>query len=253
MDGSAQSTHRHDISDAEWEARVDLAMGYRMAFHYRWANLIYNHLTVRVPGTTNQMLIKPHDLLYEEVCASNLLKIDFTGKALNERDGNVNAAGYQIHSAVMEARPDVNAVVHLHPTAGIAISASKVGLLPASQTAMLYYNRIAYHDYEGIADGADEKTRLQRDIGMYNMVVLRNHGLLTCGVSIAQALFNMRQFVVACEAQAMAMAMGELNLCSPELAEATAVQWEKYDVMNAIDNRKAYLRLCDKYYPDYKT
>lgn len=234
------------VPSDERQARIDLTIAYRMAVHYGWTNLIYNHIALRVPGEPNHFLFKRHDLMFEEVTASNLIKLALDGKPVGEAD-NVNAAGFNIHAAVLRARPEINCTLHTHTIAGMAIAASSRGLLPLSQGAMRFYNRISYHDYEGIGDDPAECERIARDLGPTNKaMILRNHGLLACGENVARAVFLMKQFVTACEVQAMAMAMGcELNLPPQGICEHTAKQWEAYDDGGALANASAYRRIVE--------
>jgi ribulose-5-phosphate 4-epimerase/fuculose-1-phosphate aldolase len=183
---------RDRVSPQEWDVRVDLAACYRLVARYGMTDLVYNHITGRVPGPEEHILINPYGMLYEEITASSLIKVDLDGNVVAKPDGidySVNAAGYVIHSAVHAARPDVACVIHTHTRAGIAVSALEEGLLPLSQTAMRFHGQLAYHDYEGPAFNRGERERLVRDLGPRNAMLLRNHGLLACGPSIPQA-FN---------------------------------------------------------------
>jgi ribulose-5-phosphate 4-epimerase/fuculose-1-phosphate aldolase len=232
------------VPDSEWEARKDLTVAFRMAAFYGWTNLIYNHIALRVPGEPGHVLFKRHDLLFEEVSASNLIKLDLNGAPVTENE-NVNAAGFNIHGAVLRARPELNCTLHTHTIAGMAIAACRDGLLPVSQGAMRFYNRISYHDYEGLGDDPAECARIARDLGPKNKaMILRNHGLLTCAETVAQAIFMMKQLVTACEVQTMLVAMGrEVCMPSAEVCEATARQWERYDGGGARANLPAYRRI----------
>src|SRR5579863_5321989 len=238
------------ISDAEWEARVELTVAFRMAVYYGWTNLIYNHIALRLPGSAHHCLFKRHDLLFEEVTPANLIKIDLHGERLTEA-ANVNAAGFNIHGAILRARPDVRCTLHTHTIAGMAVAASQCGILPVSQGAMRFHNRISYHAYEGLSEDPAECERIARDLGPTNhSMVLRNHGLLTCGRSVAQAVFLMKQLVTACEVQAMLLA-GKAELCLPSEAvcERTAQQWERYDGSGALANFPAYKRIVARMEP----
>jgi ribulose-5-phosphate 4-epimerase/fuculose-1-phosphate aldolase len=183
---------RERVSEAEWDLRVNLAACYRLVAKYGMTDLIYNHITARVPGPEHHILISAYGMLYEEVTASSLIKVDLAGNIVEKPDHgySVNAAGYIIHSAVHEAREDAQCVVHTHTPAGISVSAMKEGLLPLSQTAMRFHGHVAYHEYEGPAFNRGEKGRLVKHLGKHNAMILRNHGLLACGPSIPQA-FNM--------------------------------------------------------------
>jgi ribulose-5-phosphate 4-epimerase/fuculose-1-phosphate aldolase len=188
----ASRSLRARLSAQEWALRVDLAACYRLVARYGMTDLIYNHITARVPGPEHHILINAYGMLYEEVTASSLIKVDLAGNIV-ERDDHgysVNAAGYIIHSAVHEARDDAHCVIHTHTPAGIAVSAMAEGLLPLSQTAMRFHGHLAYHDYEGPAFNRGEKGRLVEHLGSHNAMILRNHGLLVCAPSIPQA-FNL--------------------------------------------------------------
>ena len=184
---------RERVSAVEWDLRVDLAACYRLVARYGMTDLVYNHMTARVPGPEHHFLINPYGMLYDEITASSLIKVDLAGNVVAKPDGldySVNAAGYVIHSAVHEAREDIVCIIHTHTRAGIGVSALAEGLLPLSQTAMRFHGHLAYHDYEGPAFNRGEKERLVRDLGTRNAMILRNHGLLACGPSIPQA-FNL--------------------------------------------------------------
>jgi ribulose-5-phosphate 4-epimerase/fuculose-1-phosphate aldolase len=183
---------RARVSAEEWELRVNLAACYRLVARYGMTDLIYNHITARVPGPEHHILINAYGMLYEEVTASSLIKVDLAGNIVDKDDHpySVNAAGYIIHSAVHEARDDAHCVVHTHTPAGIAVSAMEEGLLPLSQTAMRFHGHVAYHDYEGPAFNRGEKRRLVAHLGDKDAMILRNHGLLVCAPSIPQA-FNL--------------------------------------------------------------
>jgi ribulose-5-phosphate 4-epimerase/fuculose-1-phosphate aldolase len=183
---------RARVSAQEWALRVDLAACYRLVARYGMTDLIYNHITARVPGPEHHILINAYGMLYEEVTASSLIKVDLAGNIVDrdEHGYSVNAAGYIIHSAVHEARDDAHCVIHTHTPAGIAVSAMEEGLLPLSQTAMRFHGHVAYHDYEGPAFNRGEKGRLVEHLAGHNAMILRNHGLLVCAPSIPQA-FNL--------------------------------------------------------------
>ena len=212
---------RAQVSAAEWQARLDGAACYRLLAAFGMSDLVYNHVTVRIPGEGERMLINPYGWLYEEITASSLITIDIAGNIiLNPHDGlGINQAGYVIHSAVHAARPDVGAVIHTHTRAGMAVSAMQCGLLPISQTAMRCLP-VAYHDYEGPAVELVERARLVRDLGDATFMVLRNHGLLTAAASVAEAFNAMYWFEMACRAQVDAMAARtELTLPAREVVE----------------------------------
>jgi len=197
------------VSDAEWQTRVELAACYRLIDEYGMTDLIYNHITAKIPGTEH-FLINLYGLLYKEITASSLVKIDLDGNILSKPPTNygINKSGYVIHGAIHEARTDVNCVIHTHTRAGMAVSAMDCGLLPLTQTSIRFVNHIAYHDYEGPAIDLDERKRLVADLGPHSAMIFRNHGLLTCGPSIAEAFNTMYQLELSCRAQVDAMAGG---------------------------------------------
>ena len=222
------SSVRDNVSPAEWETRVDLAAAHRFAELSQWTDLIFNHFTARVPGEPRHFLVKPHELMFEEVTASNLMKLDMDGKPVGETQ-NVNAAAYTIHTAVFEARPDVNAVMHVHSPAGMVLSAHKHGIRYLCQEAMMFYNRVGYHDFEGVAVDLEERERLGKNLGQHNTLILRNHGLLTCGKSVYDAVLLMHNLISVAEVQARMEATGQ-EMCVPsdEVCERTAQQFEKF-------------------------
>ena len=209
---------RASVSPEEWAVRVDLAAAYRLVHEYGWTDMIYNHISVRVPGADDHFLLNAFGLAYEEITASSLIKVDLAGKIVHAPDPaySINMAGYVIHSAVHEARHSAGCVIHTHTPAGMAVAALKCGLLPLCQTAMRFA-RIAYHDYEGVALETDEKQRLVANLGDSDVMVLRNHGLLAVGRTIPEAFNNMYRLERACQVQLMAMACDtELNLPSEQ-------------------------------------
>ena len=200
---------RQRVSEEEWQARVDLAAAYRLVAHYGWTHLINNHISLRVPGTQHQFLINPFGLLYEQVTASNLVKIDVDGNILDETPYQVNRAGFVIHSAIHMAREDLHAVLHTHTVAGQALSALDCGLIPLNQSAMRFYKRIGYHDFEGVANDLDERERIVRDLGEYKCLILKHHGLLTAGVNVGEAFNLMYYLEKSCETQMMVLASNQ--------------------------------------------
>ncbi|MND43555.1 Decarboxylase NovR [compost metagenome] len=195
------------VSAAEWQTRVDLAACYRLIALHGWDDLIFTHISAKVPGTED-FLINPYGLMFHEITASSLVKIDLAGNKLMDSPYDINPAGYTIHSAVHEVRPDVGCVLHIHTAAGVAVSAQKQGLLPISQQSLFVLSSLAYHGYEGVALNHEEKGRLQADLGQANFMILPNHGLLTAFASIADAFLGMFTLQRACEIQVMAQAGG---------------------------------------------
>jgi ribulose-5-phosphate 4-epimerase/fuculose-1-phosphate aldolase len=216
---------RERVSAEEWDARVDLAACYRLVALYGMTDLVYNHITARVPGTEDHVLINAYGMLYEEITASSLIKIDLEGKTIlqPDHDYSVNAAGYVIHSAVHGARHDANCVIHTHTRAGTAVSALAEGLMPLSQTAMRFSGHLAYHDYEGPAFNRGERERLIDDLGDKNAMILRNHGLLVCAPSIPQAFNLIYWLEQACRIQIDILSCNRpLHLAAHDVVDGTA-------------------------------
>ncbi|BBM01927.1 class II aldolase/adducin family protein [Microbulbifer sp. GL-2] len=195
-----------NVSEEEWQLRVDLAAAYRLIAYYGWDDTIFTHLSMRIPGPESHFLINPFGMFFEEITASSLVKIDLNGEKVDDNDAIVNPAGFTIHSAIHEAREDAHCVMHTHTTAGVAVSAHAEGLLPISQQSLFPLSSIAYHDYEGIAVREDEKVRLVSDLGSAHYMILRNHGLLTCASTVADTFLAMFILQRACEIQVAAFA-----------------------------------------------
>ena len=213
---------REQVSKEEWEARVNLAACYRLMAEYGMIEMVANHISVRVPGTHNEFLINPYGMLYEEMTASSMIKVDIDGNVLfNASEYDVNRAGYVIHSAVHGALPDVDCVIHTHTLAGMAVSAMDKGIMPIAQSSMRF-TEIAYHDYEGPALNLDERARLVADLGDREAMVLRNHGLLTVGTSIPECFNSMFRLERACQLQVMALSCNaEIRLPPDEVVRLT--------------------------------
>ena len=225
----ATETGKKGYSRAEWKARVDLAAAYRLTDHFGMTSLIYNHITSRVPGTHDQFLINEFGLGYDEVTASNLVKIDLDGNVLEEGRREINVAGYVIHSAVHAARRDVLCVMHTHTPYGMAVSALEEGLVPMQQEAYQFHDRVAYHEFEGVAVDAEERERLVTDLGDKNAMILRNHGLLTVGSSVCDAWVRMWMLELACKTQVLAQSTGQPLRQAPAAAvEKTASLFEGF-------------------------
>lgn len=203
------------VSAEEWQARVDLAALYRLVALYGWDDLIYTHISARIPGPEHHFLINPYGMLFEEITASSLVKIDTHGNRVMEARQPVNKAGFVIHSAIHMGREDAAAVMHLHTPHGQAVSAMEEGLLPHTQTAMIALHDVAYHDFEGIAMDLAERERLVRDLGTKNTMILRNHGTMAVGESVAQAFLRLYYLERACEAQVMMLTAGRERLYNP--------------------------------------
>jgi ribulose-5-phosphate 4-epimerase/fuculose-1-phosphate aldolase len=242
------------VSPEEWHLRVELAAAYRLAAMYGWTDLIYTHISVRVPGPEHQFLINPFGLMFDEITASNLVKVDQQGSLLSESSFPVNPAGFTIHSCIHDGRLDVGCVLHTHTRAGVAVSAQKCGILPISQQSTLVIPQLAYHDYEGVALREDEKQRLQADLGNKNFLMLRNHGLLTVGSTVAEAFVGMYVLESACQIQVSAQAGGELIIIDPTIMEGIPAVIDmtlKGEAANVTWS--ALLRKLDRADPSYKT
>jgi ribulose-5-phosphate 4-epimerase/fuculose-1-phosphate aldolase len=203
------------VSPEEWKVRVDLAAAYRLIAYYGWDDLVFTHLSARVPGPEHHFLLNPYNLMFEEVTASSLVKVDMNGNPVEPTPFITNPAGFTIHSALHMAREDAQAVIHLHTPDGQAVSAHADGLLPLTQTAMLIRGEVAYHDYEGVAVDLDERERLVADIGDKSAMILRNHGTLAVGETVGEAFVKIYFLERACEAQIKALSAGEGNLSNP--------------------------------------
>ncbi len=218
------------VSEQEWQLRCDLAACYRLVALYGWTDLVFTHISARIPGPEHHFLINPYGLLFEEITASSLVLVDQEGNQVRESGFPVNKAGFVIHSAVHAARADVQCVLHTHTRAGVGVSAQRGGLLPVSQQASFVLASLGYHDYEGVALRDDEKPRLQADLGAGSFLMLRNHGLLTVGQTIADAFLAMYLFESACQIQLAAQAGGDLLAIDPRIldgvADAARVQTE---------------------------
>jgi ribulose-5-phosphate 4-epimerase/fuculose-1-phosphate aldolase len=224
---------RERVSPEEWTTRVSLAAAYRLVAMFGWDDLVFTHISARVPGEEGAFLINPYGLMFEEITASSLVKVDHAGNKLDDSPFPVNPAGFVIHSAVHGARSDAQCVLHVHSLNGVAVSAQQGGVRPLSQQSIFVLSSLGYHDYEGVALRDDEKPRLVRDLGRANFLMLRNHGLLTVGTSVADAFLNMYLFESVCTIQVRAMSGGgPLVEVAPEIiatareqaAQATAGQ-----------------------------
>jgi ribulose-5-phosphate 4-epimerase/fuculose-1-phosphate aldolase len=227
MTAHALSIHSRlgKVSDAEWQTRIDLAAAYRLVAAFKWDDLVFTHISARVPGRENEFLINPYGLMFEEITASSLVKVDLAGNKLDDSEFPVNPAGFTIHSAVHAARHDAQCVLHTHALNGIAVSTQKGGVLPISQQSIFVLSGLGYHDYEGVALRDDEKPRLVSDLGEGNFLMLRNHGLLTCGRNVADAFLNMYLFETVCTIQVRAQAAGcDLQLIDPSIIATAEAQ-----------------------------
>lgn len=219
---------RSTVTAAEWEQRVALAACYRLVALFGWDDLIFTHISARVPGPEHHFLINPYGWLFSEITASSLVKVDLDGRKVSPGPHGINPAGFTIHSAIHAAREDAHCVLHVHSVNGVAVSAQRDGLLPLSQHAMFALASLGYHDYEGVALDADEKPRLVRDLGTKRSLILRNHGLLTVGRTVAEAFVAMYFLEAACMMQVRAQAGGAALLqISPSIVDGAEAQWQQ--------------------------
>jgi len=207
---------RDQVSPEEWQTRIDLAACYRLVADFGWSDLVFTHITARVPGTEDQFLINPYGMMFDEITASSLVKIDIHGNKLDASPFPVNPAGFTIHSAIHAVRHDAQCVLHVHSLNGVAVSAQKHGVLPLSQQSIFVLSSLAYHGYEGVALNDEEKPRLVADMGNKTYLMLRNHGLLTVGKTVADAFVNMYVFEAACTIQVRAQAGGGELIMIPQ-------------------------------------
>ena len=252
---SAASPVRSQVSDTEWQTRVDLAAAYRLVALYGWDDIVFTHISARVPGPEHHFLINPYGMMFEEITASSLVKVDIHGNIVMESPYPINPAGFTIHSAIHAAREDAKCVLHVHSINGVAVSAQKNGLLPLSQHSIFVLASLAYHDYEGVALNEDEKPRLVADMGDKTYLMLRNHGLLTVGESISDAFLAMYFFEASCMIQLRAQAGGgELIPIDPRIiggAKAAAKQVTQGKGAGALA-WPGLLRKLDRIDPSYR-
>jgi ribulose-5-phosphate 4-epimerase/fuculose-1-phosphate aldolase len=240
------------MSSEERQARVDLAAAYRLIAHYGWGDVIYNHSSMRVPGEERMFLIKRHDLLYDEVTASNLVKVSMDDD-LDEKAG-VNRPGFTLHGGVLGARADVNCAVHVHTDLGTAISGLKCGLRMVSQQALRFYERVGYHAYEGITEDFAERARINADLGRNRALIMRSHGLLTVGKTVREGFVLMKYLIEAAHIQLLMQSTGaELIEIPPAICAKTAEQYERHDSGRGSADWPAYLRMADGIDPGYRS
>ncbi|WP_205663266.1 class II aldolase/adducin family protein [Alteromonas facilis] len=245
---------KESVSAEEWQLRVDLAACYRTVALYGWDDLVFTHISARVPGPEHHFLINPYGMMFDEVTASSLVKVDLQGNKVMDSEYDINPAGFTIHSAVHEAREDAKCVMHLHTTAGIAVSVQEDGLLPYSQQSLFPLASLSYHDYEGVALNPDEKQRLVADLGSTNFMILRNHGLLTCAETVADAFLGMFILQRSCEIQIQAQSTGvALRQIPAEILAGIRAQAQQ--VTRSMGGSLAWpgiLRKLDRVSPEYK-
>ncbi len=242
------------VSAEEWQLRCELAAAYRLVAHYGWSDLVFTHISARLPGPEHHFLINPYGLMFDEITASSLVKVDPDCNKLSDSPFPVNPAGFVIHSAIHAVREDAGCVLHTHSRAGVAVSAQKCGVLPISQQSTFVLGSLAYHDYEGVALRDEEKPRLQADLGTANYLMLRNHGLLTVGRTVPDAFLNMYIFENTCRIQIDAQAGGELIQVHPEIIQGVAGAMKKVTVGQGSNLAwPALLRKLDRLDPSYRT
>ena len=244
---------KSQVSAEEWAVRQDLAAAYRLVAHYGWDDMVFTHLSARVPGSEEHFLLNPFGYLFNEVTASNLVKIDTEGHVVLDHGHQVNAAGFTIHSAVHMARHDANAVMHLHTDAGVAVSSMASGLLPLNQHAYFVYNDLAYHEWEGVALDLDERERLVGDLGSKKLMMLRNHGTLALGSSIASCFLSMYYLERACTMQIGALAGGTPHMAQQKGVDAMQAMLAKGDIWQSLAKSAwpALRRQADRLDPGY--
>lgn len=236
---------------SERELRVQLAAAYRLIDTFKMSDLIYTHISVRIPGPERHFLINPYGLMFDEITASNLVKVDLEGNIVGESEWPVNPAGFVIHSAIHAARDDLYCVLHTHTKYGMAVSALECGLLPVSQFAMQFYDRVAYHAYEGVSLSLEERERLVQDLGDKKVMILRNHGLLTAGRTIQEAFILMFYLDRACEVQITAQAAGDRLIIPPASVCEHSVAQQDVEDMGQLE-WPALIRMLDRRDPSYR-
>ncbi|MBF8780248.1 class II aldolase/adducin family protein [Pseudomonas fulva] len=255
---SSEASVRQRVGPEEWEVRVKLAAAYRLAALLRWTDHVYTHFSARVPGPDEHFLINAFGLLFDEITASNLVKVDVDGTIVDDPLGlGINQAGYVIHSAIHRARPDLKAILHTHTRDGAAVSAQRDGLLPISQHALGFYSRVTYHEYEGVALDLDEQARLVANLGDSNILILRNHGLLTGGISVEHAFRELHGLERACNIQIAAQAGGndQLRYASPRAIAKVHEQSRRFSDGHGEGVKRhwdALIRQLDRDGQDYK-
>ena len=243
------------VSPEEWAIRVDLAAAYRLVALYGWDDLIFTHLSARIPGPEHHFLINPYNLMFEEITASSLVKIDVDGVPVMPTPYLTNPAGFTIHSAIHMARDDAHAVMHLHTPSGQAVAAQAEGLMPLTQTAMLIRDEVAYHEYEGVATDLEERARLVEDLGTKDVMILRNHGTLTVGATVAQCFIKMYFLERACDAQIRALSAGPGGLYNPPQGTPEKAAGQGKMGLGIVADRLAWpalLRKLDRLDPSFR-
>jgi len=242
------------VSDEEWAVREDLAAAYRLIAHYGWDDMVFTHLSARVPGPEDHFLLNPFGFLFSEVTASNLVKIDCEGSVVLKSGYRVNTAGFTIHSAVHMSRPDARAVMHLHTDAGVAVSSMARGFMPLTQHALFVYYDTAYHEWEGVATNLEERERLVADLGDKHLMILRNHGTLAVGGSVASCFMRMYYLERACRIQVNALSGGEVHMPDQKALDMMRGTFADPNVWEGLAKQSwpAMLRLADMLGPDFR-
>ena len=242
-----------NVDPQEWEVRCDLAAAYRLVAHFDMDDLIFTHLSARLPGKEHRFLLNPYGLMFDEITASSLVVVDPEGHAIEkEEESKINNAGFTIHSAVHMSRDDAQCVMHTHTTASMAVAAQDQGLLPLNQMSMAFHGGVAYHDYEGIALDLDERERLVRDLGDKDVMILRHHGLLTVGRTVAEAFLNIYYMEQSCRLQIAATSGGQkVTVPSDDVAAHTAAQFNRNPATKGQRPWAALRRRLDRISPDY--
>jgi ribulose-5-phosphate 4-epimerase/fuculose-1-phosphate aldolase len=244
----ASQSLRERVSVEEWTVRADLAACYRLIHHYGMTDSVYTHISARIPNANDQFLMNGFGLMFDEVTASNLVKIDLGGNVISDETGlGINPPGFTIHSAIHGARHDVNCILHTHTVAGLAVAVQSCGLLPLTLHAMRFQGRIGYHECEGVTADLGERERLVQSLGNHKVMILRNHGLLTCGATVAEAFFDMMWLERACQAQIAALAGGIKPHEAPhEAIENTIKVFEEGGAKAAANDWHSFLRMLER-------
>jgi ribulose-5-phosphate 4-epimerase/fuculose-1-phosphate aldolase len=244
---------RSRVSPEEWQARVELAACYRLVAHQGWNDGLGTHIAARVPGEKGRMLLNPVGVMFHEITASSLIKVDLDGTLRNETEFRVNSGGVAIHGAVFQTRPELNASLHTHTEAGMAISVLDVGLLPITPIAMRFYKRLAFHDYYGQAGQFDERERIGDDLGPHYAMIMKNHGLLTVGRDMGEAFIGMCALESAIKAQLRAHATGlKIIVPSAEVCDRAANQRASMNARSYAEGWKGWMRLADQLDPSFR-
>lgn len=256
VEGAASGSLRDKVSTAEWDTRVNLAAAFRIAYHLGWNDRLVNHITARVPDEPDHFLMNPHGLGWHEITASSLVKADFDGRVLSKGDVELAPAGLNFHSAILRDKPEVHCVCHTHPTPGVVISATRMGLKILDQTGCTLHGEVSYHEFEGYAREKDEAPRIVADLGDRKAMIMWNHGLLTVGRTVGEAFSYMRRLIGACELQERVMALGtEIREIPEDVKDFTRSQIDQRNANKPIGGPewRMNVRLADALYPDYKT